>query len=287
MSGMSFVSNAHAVQTLHLHAQTHTGLVRPTNEDAHGLFPQAHLALLADGLGGGNAGEVASAMAVELIGETLGRPGHLPTGVDHGGEAGLLRSEQALRAAVTAANAAIHQHAQSHPTCSGMGTTLVIAQWCGTHLLVGHAGDSRAYLLRANELRVGDQIHRRYMLRALTRDHSTAQREAERQLARGLPLQTTHPDHAPARLTRALGVEFEVVLELHRHRLSRGDLVLLCSDGLTDMVGDAKIESLIHATLDGAPPTAGELPSLAQALTDAALHAGGRDNITVVLGLWS
>ena len=285
MRAMSSASRAHAPNALHLYAQTHTGLVRPNNEDAHGLFPDARLALLADGLGGGRAGEVASTMAVQLIGGVLSRNDGGGTAAAGSDEATLLRREQTLRAAVASANVAIHAHAQADPGCAGMGATLVMAHWCGAHLLIGHAGDSRAYLLRTRALNRAGRVHRRQELHLLTRDHSTAQRDADqRQVYGGLSPAARTPLAHP-RLTRALGVEPDVVLELHRHPAEPGDLVLLCSDGLTDMVDDTQIEFLINTCTAGAEPSPAHLPVAAQALMEAALQGGGRDNITVVLGL--
>lgn len=189
---------------LQLFACTHTGLVRPHNEDAHVLKPQAGLAALADGLGGGRAGEVAASMAVALIAEELsGTPGassHAPWP-----EAELLEREQALRRAVTNANSMIHGHSIQHPECAGMGTTLVLAQWCGAHLLVGHVGDSRAYLLRADPIVIRERHHPRWELRRLTRDHSTAQRVADERAASGGAGSPATVAHQPPRLTRALG----------------------------------------------------------------------------------
>lgn len=267
-----------------LHASSHTGLIRPQNEDAYALQPQAGLAVLADGLGGGRAGEVAASMAVTLIAEALGAgaapPGHLALS-----EAELLQREQAMRRAVSRANSAVHDHAMHHAECAGMGTTVVLAQWCGAHLLVGHLGDSRAYLLRRAAVVVGERRHARFELSLLTRDHSTAQRVADERLAVGSEGSGAYTAPTPPRLTRALGVEAEAVLELHRHRLQAGDLVLLCSDGLSDLVGEATIEALINRIWSSEGTQQEQaLARATQALVDAALDAGGVDNVTTVLG---
>ena len=277
---------------LHAHACTDTGLVRSENDDAQTLSPECGLAVLADGLGGGRAGEVASAMAVSLITRALTAADRASaSGTPY--EAALLHQEQALRAAVMMANAAIHQHSLEQADYAGMGTTLVVAQWCGDHLLVGHVGDSRAYLLRPRSITVGPQVHRRLELRLLTRDHSTAQREADERMAlagtgmAGRHISTMVNPSSPARprLTRALGVERDVVLELHRHRLQVGDVVLLCSDGLTDMVSDEAIESIVNSVwVREAHDVRAAVTHAAQALMEASLAAGGRDNVTVVVG---
>jgi protein phosphatase len=277
---------------LHLHACTDTGLVRSENEDAHALSPESGLAVLADGLGGGRAGEVASAMAVSMVTQALAKTGLVSTSqAPH--EAALLQREQALRAAVTKANTAIYRRSREHADCAGMGTTLVAAQWCGEHLLVGHVGDSRAYLLQPRSVTVGDRVHRRLELRLLTRDHSTAQRAADEQLAlvgagapaRQPPIVNHQSRLDRPRLTRALGMESEVVLELHRHRVQEGDWVLLCSDGLTDMLGDDTIESIVNRAWARDDAGVGAaVTHAAQALMEASLAAGGRDNVTVVVG---
>jgi protein phosphatase len=277
---------------LHLHACTDTGLVRSENEDAHALNPECGLAVLADGLGGGRAGEVASAMAVSLIAQALAATGaQTTTNAPH--EALLLHREQALRTAVTMANTAIHRRSREQAACAGMGTTLVVVQWCGEHLLVGHVGDSRAYLLQPRSVTVGDRLHWRLELRLLTRDHSTAQRAADEQLAlagagasaRPLSSMNIRSRLDRPRLTRALGVESDVVLELHRHRIQEGDWVLLCSDGLTDMLGDDAIESIVNGVwARETRDMHAAVTKATQALMDASLAAGGRDNITVVMG---
>jgi protein phosphatase len=231
-------------------------------------------------------------MAVSLIAQALAATGTTATtNAPH--EALLLQREQALRAAVTAANAAIYRRSREQVECAGMGTTLVVAQWCEDHLLVGHVGDSRAYLLQPRSVTVGDRVHRRLELRLLTRDHSTAQRAADEQLAlAGAGASARSPISMNIRsaldrprLTRALGVESDVVLELHRHRVQKGDWVLLCSDGLTDMLGDDAIESIVNGVWAREPrDVRAAVTQATQALMDAALAAGGRDNITVVMG---
>ena len=270
-----------------LQALTHGGWVRRSNEDAFGLHPDSGLAILADGLGGGRAGEVASNMAVALLGQRLTHPQSALRQPDTDSEGALLAREQALRKAVAEVNAHLHRQAAQRPEWAGMGTTLVIAHWCGLHLLVGHLGDSRAYRARTHTTSLAGRQHHRVELESLTRDHSTAQRNADSRRAFGVP-DPSGPGIAgaePVRLTRALGVEADVVLELHRHRLAPGDLVLLCSDGLTDMLGEAHLEATLTAVWGREAGSAQRLEHATQALLQAALDAGGRDNITVVLGL--
>jgi protein phosphatase len=158
------------------------------------------------------------------------------------------------------ANRAIFNAANSNPQYAGMGTTLVVVVVRELRLLVGHVGDSRAYRLRAGRLQ------------QITRDHSLLQE----QIDAGLITQEQAAFSANKNLvTRAIGVEDTVLLETHQHELQPGDLVLLCSDGLSDMLDDASIAQVLQMHES--------LPAAAAALIEAANDAGGRDNISVVL----
>jgi protein phosphatase len=167
----------------------------------------------------------------------------------------------AMGQCVDQANRAIFDAANVNPQYSGMGTTLVMVAVAGGHLVVGHVGDSRAYRLRDGQLQ------------RLTRDHSMLQEQLDAGLI--TPAQAARSTNRNL-VTRALGVEAEVTLEARDHSLVQDDLLMLCSDGLTDMVGDEGICDLLchtHASLQEA----------CQSLVDAANAAGGRDNISVVL----
>jgi protein phosphatase len=168
---------------------------------------------------------------------------------------------QAMGRSVHQANRAIFDAANGNPQYSGMGTTLVMLVVAGGHLVVGHVGDSRVYRLRSGQLQ------------RLTRDHSLLQEQLDAGLI--TPAQAARSTNRNL-VTRALGVEAEVTLEARDHSLMHDDLLLLCSDGLTDMVDDEGICDLLchtHASLQEA----------CHALVDAANAAGGRDNISVVL----
>lgn len=239
------------------HALTDTGRLRANNEDAVGIDEANGLFMLADGMGGHQAGEVASRMAVSLIGAEFGAWLAGP-----GRQATVPEALNAMRLSVDHANQAILQAGASRPECAGMGTTVVVAAlFDGDRLLLlGHAGDSRAYRWRQGRLE------------RLTTDHTLLQR----QLDAGL----LSPAQAAASagrflLTRALGTEPRVVLELKCLELAPGDLILLCSDGLTDMLDDARLAELLAL--------GGGLPELARRLVDGANAAGGRDNVSVVL----
>ncbi len=236
-------------------AQTDPGRVRANNEDALAFDQATQLALLADGMGGYNAGEVASAMATALIKEELAR-GLLQAGPQATGA----QVRRAIETSVAAANRAIFQAARSNPQYTGMGTTLVLGVFQPDRLLLGHIGDSRCYRWRGQALV------------QLTRDHSLLQEQIDAGL-----LTPAQAATSPIKnwVTRALGVEAEVRLELHEHPLAPGDLYLMCSDGLSDMLDAAAIAGILHQ--------GGSLAHLAQQLVGLANARGGRDNISVLL----
>jgi protein phosphatase len=220
-----------------------TGRQRRANEDS--FFVRSPLFVVADGMGGAQAGEVASRLAAETF------AGGLP---DDG------TSEQRLEVRVREANARIHDVSQEDRALNGMGTTLTAAYLDGDELALAHVGDSRAYLLRDGELS------------RLTRDHTLV----EELVRRGELTEQEAAEH-PQRsiITRALGPEPDIDIDLHTHRVLAGDVLLLCSDGLTGMIGEDEVREL----LTGSP----SLRDAGRALVDAANEAGGRDNITVVL----
>ena len=225
------------------------------NEDAVLVDPPRGLAVLADGMGGYNAGEVASGMATTLLARELALR------LDEA--ASPLRGEdavQALEAAAHAVNRAIFDAAQAHPSCRGMGTTLLVAVFQPQRLVLGHVGDSRAYRWRRGELT------------QITRDHSLLQQQLDAGLI--TPQQAAVSIHRNL-VTRALGVQDSVHIEVHTHPVEPGDCYLLCSDGLSDMVDDASLRAIFRRRLT--------LDDKAQALVDCANARGGRDNIAVVL----
>jgi protein phosphatase len=220
-----------------------TGLARRANED--NFFARAPLFVVADGMGGAQAGEVASRMAADTF----------APGLPEGGT-----TEERLATRVLEANARIHKLSQEDRDRAGMGTTLTAAYLDGEELAVAHVGDSRAYLWRDGELT------------RLTRDHSLV----DELVRRGKLTEEEAADH-PQRsiITRALGPEPDVEVDTRTYRAQAGDLLLLCSDGLTSMIS----EQLIAGILRGAEG----IEAAGRELVDAANAAGGRDNITVVL----
>ncbi len=234
---------------------TDTGRSRTNNEDSVVIDDVAALAVLADGMGGYNAGEVASGMATSFIKAELGR---------WLSEASVQATDTDVRRAmdicVDNANRAIFNAANSNPQYAGMGTTLVVAVFRESRLLMGHIGDSRAYRWRAGEL---SQI---------TRDHSLLQEQIDAGLI--TPEQAAVSNNKNL-VTRAVGVEDTVLLETHLHQTQPGDWILMCSDGLSDMIDDEHIATVLraHDSLDDA----------VEGLVQAANDAGGRDNISVIL----
>ncbi|PPE66863.1 Stp1/IreP family PP2C-type Ser/Thr phosphatase [Caldimonas caldifontis] len=234
---------------------TDPGRARDNNEDSVAVDEQAALAVLADGMGGYNAGEIASGMATAFIKSELGR-----WLTEASASASDTDVRRAMDICVENANRAIYNAANSNPQYAGMGTTLVVAVVREGRLLVGHIGDSRAYRLRSGKL---SQI---------TKDHSLLQEQIDAGLI--TPEQAAYSSNKNL-VTRAVGVEDTVLLETHLHDLQPGDLILMCSDGLSDMIDDAEIAAVLQSTND--------LPAVGAALVAAANAAGGRDNIAVIL----
>ena len=235
--------------------RTDPGMLRSHNEDA--VFGESDLGLvvLADGMGGYNAGEIASGMATAFIKSELSR---------WLSEAGATLPHRDVRRAmeicVDSANLSIFNAANSNANYSGMGTTLVVGVFRDDVLVLGHIGDSRCYRVRAGKL---EQI---------SRDHSLLQEQLDAGLV--TPEQAQH-SNIKNLVTRALGVEEVVLLEVNEYPVELGDIYLLCSDGLSDMVQDAAIAKIVT--------TEGALEHKAQMLIDVANDNGGRDNISVLM----
>ena len=236
-------------------SQTDTGRIRTNNEDSVVVDDSGGVVVLADGMGGYNAGEVASQMACEFISGELSR--WLSQASDSASDADVKR---AMDICVDNANRAIFNAANSNPTCAGTGTTLVVAVYRSGRALVGHIGDSRAYRWRAGQL---DQI---------TRDHSLLQEQIDAGIL--TPEQAAVSANKNL-VTRAVGVEDYVLLETHVHELQSSDIVLMCSDGLSDMLEDRQIAEIMAANAG--------LSDIGSALIAAANEEGGRDNIVVTL----
>ena len=236
--------------------KTHPGLVRPLNEDAIGADPSCGLFVLADGLGGYNAGEVASVMAISSVLERLA------SAIDKFDEdEGAFTPDEAIYDTVTDINASIYNAALNSTAFEGMATTLVIGWFLGGRLWVAHTGDSRLYRYRDS------------MLEQLTRDHSFSQELLDAGMvteeeARSLPAKNL--------VTRALGAGADIEPEIHNVDVLAGDIILLCSDGLTEMVGSYEIEGLLSINVE-------DMHETARRLVDLANESGGRDNISVIV----
>ena len=240
------------------YSQTDTGRVRTNNEDSVALDESCAVAVLADGMGGYAAGEVASGMVTTLLASNFER--FLPTCSEEnlrqaGGAEAYLRDE------VCAANAAVFNASQSQPQYAGMGTTLVVAWFSGKLMHVAHVGDSRLYRFRDDHLE------------QLTRDHSLLQEQLDGGMISEEEARFSVHKNL---LTRAIGVEAEVDVEIGVHELRAGDIFLLCSDGLTDMLDEVEILEVLLAA-------GGNLNVAAEQLVEEANANGGRDNISVIL----
>ncbi|MBK9442451.1 MAG: Stp1/IreP family PP2C-type Ser/Thr phosphatase [Comamonadaceae bacterium] len=234
---------------------TDRGLVRTNNEDSVAFDATANVAVLADGMGGYSAGEVASNMATTAILADLVR--WLSTGVQQANDANVSR---AIESSAKQANLAILKAATTNLHYAGMGTTLVVGVFLASSLVLAHVGDSRCYLWRDG------------VLSQITKDHSMLQEQVDAGLM--TPEQAAV---APGKnlVTRALGVEEFLRVEIHKHMVMDGDIYLMCSDGLTDM--------LDLPNMSGIMACATTLESMATLLVDRAKDRGGRDNISVLL----
>jgi serine/threonine protein phosphatase PrpC len=236
-------------------ALTDKGRVRANNEDAIAFDPALGLAILADGMGGYNGGEVASGMAIALLQASFGR------WLAHAGPIAPSRAvRRALQAAVDEANDAILEAGAANTQLQGMGTTLVVAAFGPQRVIVGHVGDSRCYRLRDSKLE------------QLTRDHSLLQEQLDAGAI--TPKEAALSPHRNL-VTRAVGIERQVNLEMHEHNVRPNDLYLLCSDGLSEMVTDGQIFTVLLQE--------SELSEKATLLVSIANENGGRDNVSVVL----
>ncbi|MBH2018792.1 Stp1/IreP family PP2C-type Ser/Thr phosphatase [Polaromonas sp.] len=236
-------------------AQTDQGLIRKNNEDAVAFDPQTGLCLLADGMGGYNAGEIASGMAITFIRQELGS-----WLLEAGNRASARELRRTMETCAHNVNHSIFSAACSNPDYEGMGTTLVAGVFAEGRLMLGHIGDSRCYRLRGQ------------VFQQITKDHSLLQEQIDAGLM--TPEQALTAPHKNL-ITRALGVEDSVLIEISEHRVELGDLYLMCSDGLSDMLLDGAMAAILN--------TSGTLRQKALQLVAAANESGGRDNISVLL----
>ncbi|MDJ0807854.1 MAG: protein phosphatase 2C domain-containing protein [Gammaproteobacteria bacterium] len=234
--------------------RTHRGVVRENNEDAVGGELSAGLVVLADGMGGANAGEVASHLAVEMLVNEL----------VIARESGLDDPDRTeLQDAMHRVNQAILELAQNVPEYRGMGTTLITGLFQQDRLIFAHVGDSRLYRFRQG------------VLEPLTRDHTLIHELVELGEFESVD-QALLAGVSQNILSRAIGSEAEVLVDIDESAISAGDLFLFCSDGLTSMVPDREIEQILDHTDS-------DLMGRADALIDKACINGGTDNVSVIL----
>lgn len=246
---------------LEIAGRTDTGMVRQQNEDSVGESAELGAVVVADGMGGYASGEVASAIAVNTVLNYLHEklPDTPPGQFDE--ETGFSLESIHLREAIKRANETIFDAANKHPDYNGMGTTIVMGLFHDNRLTIAHVGDSRIYRMRHDKMERLTSDHN--LLQELVDRGFYSQEEAETSLSKNL-------------VTRALGIERSVAVDISEIEVLPNDLFVLCSDGLHDMVDDPDILLTINTFSDN-------LPVLAEKLVALANESGGRDNISVVL----
>jgi serine/threonine protein phosphatase PrpC len=240
--------------------KTDVGLIRKRNEDAFSIDPSLGLLVVADGMGGHVAGRIASKMATNFIKRYYKQRDQAPAARRSGGQEGYSETTNTLAAAIRAANAAVYAAAQERPGLKGMGTTVAAVQVNGRRLSIAHIGDSRVYLVRAGDIE------------QLTDDHSVVYEQVKRSL---ITKEEARQSEIKNVLTRALGIAAEAEVDLAEMTLVPDDILLLCSDGLSNMVEDETMLTVVTATRD---------PTLAcEQLVSLANANGGKDNVTVIV----
>ncbi|HKI74377.1 MAG TPA: Stp1/IreP family PP2C-type Ser/Thr phosphatase [Pseudomonadales bacterium] len=244
-------------------AQTDVGQVRDHNEDYISCEGTLGVAVLADGMGGLNAGEVASSMSVRMLMDelTAWRGGESEVELSDVDTTGLTVEGRAVKHFIEKTNGAVYHVSQTQPQCRGMGTTVVVSVFHDNKLAVGHIGDSRMYRFRDDTL---EQI---------TKDHSFVQELIDQGVVTKEEARRSNRKNV---VTRALGVSPAVDAEVKEYKVKPGDIYLMCSDGLSDLVADEDIEAALQAS-------GGNLAETASHLVDMANAGGGKDNISVVL----
>ena len=248
-------------QTFDIASATDPGMVRSHNEDSVAADAANGLVVLADGMGGYNAGEVASGMATTVIITEMQQVLQKAQPYEIDPKTRQQIGKRMVREQVLKANTSIFQASQSQPQYAGMGTTLVVCLFYDNRILVAHLGDSRLYMSRDGKFK------------QVTRDHSLLQEQIDSGII--TPEQAKKAAHKNL-VTKALGIDPTVEPELHEYPTKPGDIYLLCSDGLCDMVDDEDI-GMTLSTLGG------NLKLAAQQLVQMANDNGGRDNVSVIL----
>lgn len=233
--------------------KSHKGMKRSSNEDCYGVVSGCRLRafVIADGMGGHCAGEVASSLAVEKAGELIKEC------MDS-----LCAREvpRILKSVISRINAAVYERSLTDHNCFGMGTTIIVALFYDKMLYGGHVGDSRAYVINGGEIK------------QITKDHSYVE-----ELLRDGYISEDEAKNHPKRnvITRAIGTMPHVDADIFQYEPEKGDIFLLCTDGLTNMLDDEYIKGEVLGKRD--------LCKACEGLIDAANKRGGHDNITVIL----
>lgn len=259
-AGIRLMTEMDLSTSLMIVARSDAGMVRTHNEDAVFVSAASGLAILADGMGGYNAGEVAAGMATSLLSADLEKA-FSPRLPQRQGAGVRSDAHHILEASVARANTAIYEAAQSQPQYAGMGTTLVMARFFDNSVTLVHIGDSRAYRVREGRLE------------QLTKDHSLLQEQIDSGM---ITLDEARLSQNRNLVTRALGVDPMVQAEIRDYDTLPGDIYLLCSDGLNDMVDDVEITETLSSL-------AHDPEQAATTLIQKANDHGGRDNVSVVL----
>lgn len=246
---------------IEFHGITDTGCVRDHNEDAIDIRKSLGLAVLADGMGGHQGGEIASAMAVNSIVETLNKLLKKPETEIICDNNGYSMRSTAVEKAISVANGAIYKSSSENSHYKGMGTTVVILLFYDNRFTVAHVGDSRLYRLRDG------------MLEQITRDHSLTQELVDRGFYTPEQAKKSHNKNL---VTRAVGIQEIVDIDIQENITKTGDIYMLCSDGITDMIDDDLIHEILEKNID-------DLKKASEELLHAAKKQGGRDNISVIL----
>jgi protein phosphatase len=237
------------------------GMVRDNNEDSVASLPEAGLVVLADGMGGYNAGEVASAMATSAITSGVAQCWTAEARKGLSRDQAVAQSQSILQEQIAKANSDIYQAAQNDPQCADMGTTVVACLFHDDFVTVAHMGDSRLYRLR-NEV-----------LEKITRDHSWLQEQIDTGM---ISEEEAHLSNNKNLLTRAVGIYPDEQAEIHTCDVAEDDIYMLCSDGLYNMISHEDLQMTL-TTLKA------NLELAAQMLIQAANDAGGSDNVSVIL----
>lgn len=241
--------------------KTDTGLKRDHNEDSVGSEKAIGLAVLADGMGGHNSGEIASAMTIAHV---LERFKTTYKNIEHGGldwDSGLTQETILLKEAILEANKEVYEAAQASLANRGMGTTVVAMLFLNNKVSIAHVGDSRAYRLRDGTFELLTEDHS--LLQELVRKGFYTREEARQSAQKNV-------------ITRALGIDTRLTVDVLEEITDVGDIYLVCSDGLTDMVSDDDIHRILQENED-------DIETAADELVLAANENGGKDNISVIL----